>query len=571
MKDDIKTTEKVTHDLAILHQEIAELKKAEAKYKQTVEALQKSEEYFRAITQNSSDIIIIVDKKGTITYVNPSIERLLGYKPEELIGKSGFDFIMLADIPRAIYDFGRAILTNNIIIPNAFRVRHKDGSEHVLEGVGNNLLDNPVVAGFVMNVRDITDRTKAEEELSIYRKHLEDLVEERTSELVTELAERKRAEEALRTAEELYKTLATGSQAAIYIVQSGKIRFVNPRFSLYSGHAENSLMGMNILSFVHIADRGMVREKAIRMLKGELKMPYEFRVIDAYGQTRWFVEAVSPITYEGKRATLGSAMDITERKKMEKQLEETRYMLVQSDKLAVVGRLSTGVAHEILNPINIISVVLQLLQKMKTLSPEVKEELNICREQVNRVVAIIENLKQISRIPAKKMTMNDIGKVIDHILKFCSSQLKVENIETDIEHEADLPAIFMDREKIEQVILNLIMNAIYALEKKEKKILQIVTRKIASDEDREWLRITVADNGCGIRKEDMPNLFDPFFTTKEPGKGTGLGLFISYGIIHDHGGRIWAENNDRGGASFFIELPVKPGADENPSKDGGDI
>ena len=132
--------------------------------KQAEEALKKSEEYFRALTENSSDIIIILDKKGTITYTSPSIERFAGYKPEELIGKSGFDFIKPVDLPRAIYDFGKAILTRETIIPNIFRVRHKDGSERILDGLGKNLLDNPVIAGFVMNTRDITERKQAEAE-----------------------------------------------------------------------------------------------------------------------------------------------------------------------------------------------------------------------------------------------------------------------------------------------------------------------------------------------------------------------------------------------------------------------
>jgi len=129
--------------------------------------LKLSEEYFRALIENSLELIIVVDIKGTIAYVSPSIERLGGYKPDELIGKSTFDFIMPADLPRAIYDFGRAVLAKEGVILNSFRVRHKDGSERILEGVGKNLLGEPAVRGFVMNVRDVTDRKRAEEALKI--------------------------------------------------------------------------------------------------------------------------------------------------------------------------------------------------------------------------------------------------------------------------------------------------------------------------------------------------------------------------------------------------------------------
>jgi PAS domain S-box-containing protein len=164
MKDESMTKEQLMQELAELRQRVAEMEKSEAERKRVEEALQKSEEYFRAITEHSSDIIFIVDKKGTITYASPSIERFIGYKPEELIGKTGFDFILPADLPRAIYDFGKAILTKEVVIPNAFRVKHKDGSERVLEGVGKNLLDNSAVAGFVMNVRDVSERKRIEEE-----------------------------------------------------------------------------------------------------------------------------------------------------------------------------------------------------------------------------------------------------------------------------------------------------------------------------------------------------------------------------------------------------------------------
>ena len=136
--------------------DITERKRAE-------EALRRSEEHFRALIEQSSEMIFVVDKNGTNTYVSPSVERILGYKPEYLTGKSCFHIIVPDDLPRAIQDFGAAILTKDALSPTFFRVRHQDGSERILEGVGKNLLDNPAIAGFVMNVRDITERKKAEE------------------------------------------------------------------------------------------------------------------------------------------------------------------------------------------------------------------------------------------------------------------------------------------------------------------------------------------------------------------------------------------------------------------------
>ncbi|MEN6319479.1 MAG: PAS domain S-box protein [Syntrophaceae bacterium] len=133
--------------------------------KRVEKALRESEEYFKAIIQNSTDIIIIVDKKGSIHFISPSVKNILGYEQEEVIGKRGIEFIIPDDIPRAIADFVKAIQTKDVVIPNSFRIRHKDGSERILEGVGKNLINNQPVAGFIMNARDITERKQAEERL----------------------------------------------------------------------------------------------------------------------------------------------------------------------------------------------------------------------------------------------------------------------------------------------------------------------------------------------------------------------------------------------------------------------
>jgi PAS domain S-box-containing protein len=127
------------------------------------EELRKSEKYFRAITENAADILFIVDAQGTITYCSPSVERILGYRPEELIGMSGFDLIIPEDQPRAFEDFGKASLTTEIEVPNSFRLRHKNGTVLTMEGIGKNLYHDPIIAGFVMNIRDITERKRAEE------------------------------------------------------------------------------------------------------------------------------------------------------------------------------------------------------------------------------------------------------------------------------------------------------------------------------------------------------------------------------------------------------------------------
>lgn len=148
-----------------------------AEHKRMEEKIRASEVFFREVTENASDIILIIDKKGIVTYASPSVERFLGYRPEEMTGKSSFRFIHQEDVARAKIDFGRALLTEEVTIPNSFRVRHKDGSERIFEGLGKNLLDSPTIAGFVMNVHDVTERRRVEEASRLFAHTLESISE----------------------------------------------------------------------------------------------------------------------------------------------------------------------------------------------------------------------------------------------------------------------------------------------------------------------------------------------------------------------------------------------------------
>ena len=238
------------------------------------------------------------------------------------------------------------------------------------------------------------------------------------------------------------------------------------------------------------------------------------------------------------------------------ELQEMQDMLVQSEKLAAIGRLTAGVTHEILNPVNIVSMKLQLLQMTAGLLPEAMAEIDICKAQLERIVNILKNLGRFSRIPEKQMHMEDLNNVIENVLALCAPQFKVEDIKTDVRYQPNLPMILLDRERIEKIILNIISNAVAAMKDQERKIIKIITKAEPSLKSPEYIRLIISDTGIGIKNEDLFRLFDPFFTTKNAGEGTGLGLFISYGIIQDYGGKLWAENNKSGGASFIIELPI---------------
>lgn len=235
------------------------------------------------------------------------------------------------------------------------------------------------------------------------------------------------------------------------------------------------------------------------------------------------------------------------------ELQETKDMLVQSEKLAAVGRLSAGIAHEILNPVNVITMRLQLLKMTENLSSRGKEAIRICENELNRILEISRDLGRFSRIHEKQIILCDLKEVIEHVLTLGAPQLKKERVDTDIQYHPELPLIPLDKNRIEQVILNLISNATAAMAGQKNKILRIIVKPAASEDH---LLILISDTGIGIDQADMNRIFEPFFTSKDSERGTGLGLFICYSIIQEHGGRLWAENNEWGGASFFIELPV---------------
>jgi len=254
--------------------------------------------------------------------------------------------------------------------------------------------------------------------------------------------------------------------------------------------------------------------------------------------------------------------ELSERREAEKQLEnacselqETRDLLVQSEKLAAIGRVSAGVAHEILNPVNIMSMRLQLLKGIQDLPKQVTYALDIFENQLKRVTDIIDTLGQFSRAPGEAVTMNDLSGFMKNVLVICAPELKEKKIKASLRIQEGLPPVPMEKLRITQAFLNILSNAMEAMEGAKGKRLDI---SVARSETEDHALVTISDTGSGIAEKDMGKIFDPFFTTRDPSQNTGLGLFVTQTIIEEHGGRVWAESNKDGGASFFVELPFHP-------------
>jgi PAS domain S-box-containing protein len=296
MKDPSGTNQELIEESSALKQRIKELEQSESELKRASEALRGSEEYFKAIIQNSSDIILIVDKLGAITYASPSTERFLGYGPDELIGKRCLDLIVSDDKPRAIADFGMALQTKEVSIPNVFRIRHKDGTERILEGIGNNLLDNPVVAGFVMNIRDITEDKKTEEREKETTHRLKILFESNPTGLLLVNA---------RT-----RVITSANPTALHIMDYSNEEVIGQVCHKFVCTAE--------LHCCPILDKGQSVDRSERMLiaKNNKQVP--------------IIKTVVQVNINNELYLLESFIDVTERKRAEEALRESeaRYRAV---------------------------------------------------------------------------------------------------------------------------------------------------------------------------------------------------------------------------------------------------
>jgi PAS domain S-box-containing protein len=319
-----------------------------------------------------------------------------------------------------------------------------------------------------------------------------------------------------------------------------RFTYVNGRVSGW-GYRKEDLIGRPYLSLLSKRHRG-------RRLKSTLdigaKQVYEVEVLCKTGDTRTVMVSVSPLCdVQGRiHGVLGIARDITETKTLERQIRS-------SEKLASVGKLAAGVAHEINNPLGGILNCLYNFRK-GALSPARQEEYLVSIEDgLRRVQKIVRQLLDFSQQHEPEFSPASINDVVERVLVLTEHALKARKIRLEKELQRDLPPLMVDRHMMEQVLMNLVLNAVQAI----KDGGAITIRTQARDGSCE---VTVEDTGCGIPAHVLPHIFDPFFTTKGTGEGTGLGLSVSLGIVERHGGRILVESEVGKGSVFTVCLPL---------------
>nr|WP_281166812.1 ATP-binding protein [Thermodesulfobacterium thermophilum] len=236
--------------------------------------------------------------------------------------------------------------------------------------------------------------------------------------------------------------------------------------------------------------------------------------------------------------------DVTEKKRIEEQMAIT-------EKLAAIGQLAAGIAHEINNPLGGIILCLDNVIRSSMDEKTKNQHIELINQGLSRIQNIIKVLLDFSRTTELNLRVCEVKDLIENVLKLINYYLKEKSIKLKIELEQNLSPVYLDSNKIEQVLLNLILNAVDAMENSEEKVLTI---KVYHKDSKMF--IEVSDTGSGIPPHVAEKVFDPFFTTKPLGKGTGLGLFISKSIVEQHGGKIWFTTSEKG-TTFVVEIPLE--------------
>jgi PAS domain S-box-containing protein len=486
-------------------------------HKQAEEALRRSEDRYRSILEEMEDSYFEVDLGGHFTFVNNSVCRNLGYSKGELIGMSYKDFTSEEDIESVFRVFNEVYQTGTPNKGFPWKVIRKDGIPGFAEASVSLLRDDKgEISGFRGVGRDIT--------------------------------ERKRMEDALQQSEEKYRALFDSSVIGTIVLDAKTMKMVMANQAaarMFGFGSAEETRGIDPLDLIHPEHREEVLGLArTGLVEQNSHQNHTLRAVRKDGREIWISATGATIKHEGRAAGLISFTDITEQKRQNERL-------AMADRLASIGELAAGAAHELNNPLAGITGLSQLLME-REVSDDIREDLKVINSEAQRAANVTSNLLTFARKhrPVKQPTQ--INDVIEDVLKLRAYAHKSNCIVVERHFASDLPEIPLDHFQMQQVLLNIVINAEYFMtQAQEKGTLTITTKRQDSS-----VVVSFADDGPGIAAENLGRIFDPFFTTKEAGKGTGLGLSICHGIVAEHGGQIYAASQPDKGATISVELPI---------------
>ena len=378
-----------------------------------------------------------------------------------------------------------------------------------------------------------------------------------------DITERKRGESALLEREEEYRSLAASVDSMYLMDRNLTYLFMNEGHRVRFGLPLEKIIGRRYGEFHSEENTREFSDCVGEVFKTGKSIIKEHR---SERDGVYFLRTFTPFMSRGPVREISKVVivskDITGRKQAEndllktvQQLQETREMLIQFEKEAAIGRLANGIAHEILNPASIISSHLQFLEK-EILSEPAREDVRISREQLQRIVKISQDLLQSSAKKPNVIVGSDLRLAIEEGLQMMEYRIKEDDVHVEYNPPSEVLLVKMETDRVVKVMINLILNACNAMTGNQSKQLTITVHRLEVTSMRPSVRLIVADNGHGIAAGDLDRVFEPFFSTATNEKDTRLGLYVSKGIIREQGGTIYAKNNDRGGASFIVELPL---------------
>ncbi|MDH5695530.1 MAG: PAS domain S-box protein [Dehalococcoidia bacterium] len=488
--------------------------------KQAEEALRQSQEALRKILESVTDGISVIDLNGVITEVNQRTVEMHGFgSKDELLGKNAIELVAPRDHERIAINMQQALKQGKTISGVEYTLLKVDGSEFPGE-LGTSVLKDASgnSVGHITIARDIT--------------------------------ERKQAEEALKESEAKYRTLFEDSRDAFFITtRDGRVVDVNQSFLELFGYTRKEAIGLDVRQMYFNPDDRHRFQQQIEQ-KGEVR-DYELKLYNRDGgELTCLLNATVRRTNGGDILGYhGFIHDITERRLIEQREEEMQQELILSSRLASIGEMASGIAHEINNPLTAVIGYAQLLGQ-RDVPEDIKEVVGVINEGAQRVAEIVQKLLTFARGTKAEKEPVDINSVLTSVLEMRSYEMYANNIEVKSELVSDLPLTVANLGQLQQVFLNIVMNAEQAMmEAHDRGKLSIKTERINNS-----IRVSIADDGPGIAKEDIGKIFNPFFTGRD--RGTGLGLSIAYSIVKAHKGRIHAKSTLGKGSTFIVELPI---------------
>jgi two-component system cell cycle sensor histidine kinase/response regulator CckA len=504
--------------------DITERKRAE-------DALRESEEKYRLAFRTSPDAINLNGTSdGKYIDINEGFTKITGYSRDDCIGKSAVE-LNIWDDPKHRKRLVAALRTKGFVENMEARFRKKDGT--ILIGL--------------MSAR-LLEINQESVILSITR----------------DISAYKQTAEALRESEKKFRNFAEQSLVGIYLLQDGVFKYVNPKFAEIFGYTvEECLDNMHFRNLVHPGDLATVEEQVRRRVSGETRtVQYAFKGVKKGGEIVHVEIFGSSIPFEGSMVATGTMLDITERKRAEEEREKLQAQLSQAQKMESVGRLAGGVAHDFNNKLGIIIGNVEMA--MMDLEPEdpIRQELQQIMNAAQHSAALVRQLLGFARKQAVSPKVLELNVTVSGMLQMLR-RLIGEDIDLAWIPGRDLWKVKIDPSQIDQILANLAVNARDAISGVGK--VTIETQNATLDEaycavhdgfvPGQYALLALSDDGVGMSKEVLEHLFEPFFTTKEVGRGTGLGLSTTYGIVKQNDGFINVYSESGKGTTVKIYLP----------------